>query len=86
MGVRPFSETIPEAKSVLAASGYALVIEHIEAERDRYREWLIRLQRAANEVRGFWGIEGEDGYDEAIGDLAAVLDGLREALIAELRD
>lgn len=40
MSVRPWSETIPEAKSVLATAGYALVIDHIEAERDRYRELL----------------------------------------------
>jgi hypothetical protein len=49
----------------------------LKAERDHYREWLSQLQDAANEVRGYWGIEGEDGYAEAIGDLAAILDGIQ---------
>lgn len=40
MSVRPWSETIPEAKAVLGGAGYALVIEHIEAERDHYRQAL----------------------------------------------
>lgn len=48
----------------------------LKAERDHYRQWLSQLQDAANEVRGYWGIEGEDGYAEAMGDLTAVLDGL----------
>lgn len=58
--------------------GSATPEQEVRGERAR-AQLLEDVHRAADDVRGHWGIENTEGYDEAMSDLALALDVLTAA-------
>ena len=52
---------------------YEATVRAVEAERDAAVSRAGELRDAASEVRSYWGIEGEPGYQEAMTRLAQAL-------------
>lgn len=69
----------PRARGIEASEGGSATPEQ-EVRGERARAQLLEdVHRAADDVRGHWGIENTEGYDEAMSDLALALDVLTAA-------